>query len=280
MSSMHLTAKQLSLPVFWLFSPARSRIVPFRRHCELWNSPQNAHCAGRSPSWCKHPHHQFNTGKQLCARSPFGLCFLIDGIVRIGSAWVVRYPRWKVGLVGGIVEVLLAIATLQPWPTWYEGTVGTNVGAVLILTGVGLLSIAFRIKRLEADASLTSILSRNPFNQRAAMLYRKRSARNRKTYRACLTPTGTAMTSLRQRAINRYIAAIDSSGVISTGHAALEMTPDLYISHYPQPKSTAIGQFSRTLRCNRRQQRRRSVFAKLRGRVWRMVSVNCASRNQ
>ncbi|CAN7484682.1 hypothetical protein Brsp04_04257 [Brucella sp. NBRC 12952] len=180
----------------------------------------------------------------------FGLCFLIDGIVRIGSAWVVRYPRWKVGLIGGIVEVLLAIATLQPWPTWYEGTVGTNVGAVLVLTGIGLLNIAFRIKRLEDGASLTSILSRNPFNHRAAQLYRKRNARNRKQLTVHVwTPTGTAMTSLRQRAINRYIAAIDGNGVISTGHAALEMSPDLYISHYPAAEiDRNPDEFSRTLR--------------------------------
>lgn len=32
--------------------------------------------------------------------------------------------------------------------------------------------------------------------------------------------------------MNRYIAAVDSAGVISTGHAALEMQ-DIYISLYP-----------------------------------------------
>ncbi|WP_273727699.1 HdeD family acid-resistance protein [Brucella gallinifaecis] len=180
----------------------------------------------------------------------FGLCFLIDGVVRIASAWVVRYPRWRVGLIGGIVEVMIAIATLQPWPTWYEGTVGVNVGAVFVLTGVGLLSIAFRIRRMEADASLTSILSRNPFNYRAAQLYRKRATRNRKTLTVHVwTPTGTAMTSLRRRAINRYIATVDSNGVISTGHAALEMRPDLYISHYPAAEiDRNPDEFSRTLR--------------------------------
>jgi hypothetical protein len=33
--------------------------------------------------------------------------------------------------------------------------------------------------------------------------------------------------------VDRYIAAVDANGVISTGHAALEVRPDLYISHYP-----------------------------------------------
>ncbi|MFO1071725.1 MAG: hypothetical protein U1E17_03300 [Geminicoccaceae bacterium] len=33
--------------------------------------------------------------------------------------------------------------------------------------------------------------------------------------------------------LDRYIAAVDAKGTISTGHAALELPPDLYISHYP-----------------------------------------------
>src|SRR3546814_20416621 len=33
--------------------------------------------------------------------------------------------------------------------------------------------------------------------------------------------------------INRYIAAVDAKGVISTGHAALELPPATYISLYP-----------------------------------------------
>ena len=33
--------------------------------------------------------------------------------------------------------------------------------------------------------------------------------------------------------LDRYIAAVDAKGAISTGHSALELPPDLYISHYP-----------------------------------------------
>src|SRR5690606_5721900 len=52
-----------------------------------------------------------------------------------------------------------------------------------------------------------------------------------------------------QRAINRYIAAVDSNGVISTGHAALEMAPSVYISHYPAVElDRSPDQFARTLR--------------------------------
>jgi hypothetical protein len=47
------------------------------------------------------------------------------------------------------------------------------------------------------------------------------------------TPTGGEQAVQRRPVIDRYIAAVDVRGVISTGHAALELAPDLYISHYP-----------------------------------------------
>lgn len=48
------------------------------------------------------------------------------------------------------------------------------------------------------------------------------------------TPEGSAkQQTLPRPVINRYIAAVDADGVISTGHAALELPPTLYISLYP-----------------------------------------------
>ncbi|NKC23283.1 hypothetical protein HED50_21275 [Ochrobactrum oryzae] len=162
-----------------------------------------------------------------------GFCFLVDGSVRIGSAWVVRYPRWRLGLMGGIAEVCIAIATLQPWPTWYAGTVAFNVGAVMILTSLGILNIATRVRRLEEGASISSIFNRNPLWNKPGSSSLAHSANRSELIVHVWTPTGQVMTPLHQRAINRYIAAVDTNGVISTGHAALEMAPNVYISHYP-----------------------------------------------
>jgi hypothetical protein len=48
------------------------------------------------------------------------------------------------------------------------------------------------------------------------------------------TPEGTAgATTIPRPIINRYIAAVDEQGVISTGHAALELSPSVYLSLYP-----------------------------------------------
>lgn len=180
----------------------------------------------------------------------FGLCFLVDGSMRIASAWVVRYPRWKVGIAGGVFELLLAVATLQPWPTWYAGTVAANVGAVMVLTSLGIIHIALRIHRLEAGAPISRLFGRSNFLsaigiQNTATVAPKRGELIVHVW----TPTGTAMTPLRQRAISRYIAAIDAEGVISTGHSALELVPDIYISHYPAVEiDRSPNEFNRTLR--------------------------------
>lgn len=181
----------------------------------------------------------------------FGLCFLVDGSMRIASAWVVRYPRWKIGIFGGVFELLLAIATLQPWPTWYEGTVGANVGAVIVLSSLGIIHVAWRIHSLEAGAPLSRLFGRSSL---LSAISTHQNTEQTTTKRGQLivhvwTPTGTAMTPLRQRAISRYIAAVDADGVISTGHAALELAPDVYISHYPAVEiDRSPNEFSRTLR--------------------------------
>jgi uncharacterized membrane protein HdeD (DUF308 family) len=39
----------------------------------------------------------------------FGAAFLVDGLLRIASALVLHSPRWRVGIVAGLIEVSLAI---------------------------------------------------------------------------------------------------------------------------------------------------------------------------
>lgn len=179
----------------------------------------------------------------------FGICFLVDGGIRIASAYVVRYSRWKAAVIAGVIEIILAIFVLQPWPTWYEGTIGCNVGAVMMMAGMGIINIAVRICRLHPGASITSLL-----RGELTLFNGEYVEETGETTRGDLivhvwTPTGNATIPLHQRAINRYIAAVDAQGVISTGHAALEMQPDIYISHYPAVEiDRSPDEFGRILR--------------------------------
>lgn len=186
-----------------------------------------------------------------------GAGFLIDGGLRIASAHVVRFSGWRGALAVGVFEILLAIWTLQPWPTWYEATVGCNVGLIMAVTGFGMVHLALRLRRLPPGASITALFSRNPLARMLLPLPPEGTGTGTGTGDIppgslvvhVWTPTGTVSTPLRQRAVNRYIAAVDAQGVISTGHAALELAPDLYISHYPAVEiDRSSADFARVLR--------------------------------
>jgi hypothetical protein len=65
------------------------------------------------------------------------------------------------------------------------------------------------------------------------------------------TPAGPGRHPRRRPLIDRYIAAIDSKGRISTGHAALELAPNVYISHYPAVEiDRSPEEFGRVLRAS------------------------------
>ena len=67
------------------------------------------------------------------------------------------------------------------------------------------------------------------------------------------TPVGSAKgEARRQLIVDRYIAAVDRNGVISTGHAALESPEGIYISLYPAVEiDRSPDDFSRLLRATR-----------------------------
>ncbi|MCW8085543.1 HdeD family acid-resistance protein [Sabulicella glaciei] len=162
------------------------------------------------------------------------LGFLVDGVLRIASAHLIRFLGWRGAVAGGVLEILFAVAMLQPLPTWYAGTVGCMVGLLLALSGTGIIHAAMRIRRLPPGTPVSIALSQNPIaNVLLPPVQPERTGGKSSLIVHVWTPTGTVSTPLHQRAVSRYIAAVDGSGTISTGHAALELAPDLYISHYP-----------------------------------------------
>jgi len=163
-----------------------------------------------------------------------GITLLLDGALRIASAYVVRFEGWRNSLAAGVVEVLLAIGTLEPWPTWYEATIGVNVGLLLLVSGWGTIRLALRLRRLPREAPISVMLGANF----PAAAWRRQAADAAASGHELIvyiwTPVGSVRRVRRRRPIvDRYVAAVSRSGAISTGHAALELPPDLYISHYP-----------------------------------------------
>jgi uncharacterized membrane protein HdeD (DUF308 family) len=178
----------------------------------------------------------------------FGLAFLIDGGARIATASVVRFPKWQVIAAGGVLELCLGGLTLIEWPVGYDRTVPFCIGVALLLSGWTVLRIGLRLHQLTDD---TPVVSLPVFEHRGwqdlragwqelgpALPPPRPTAPARHVTPLVVhiwTPVGSAASprSKHRLLIDRYIAAVDGKGMISTGHASLELAPDIYISHYP-----------------------------------------------
>lgn len=179
-----------------------------------------------------------------------GGVMLCDGTLRIASAWVVRFDNWRMALVAGVIEIILAIITLEPWPTWYEGTIGFNVGALLIISGCGTIMLANRLRKLPPDAPISMLLG-GAFPTALWVPAKPDDAGHDDLIVHVWTPVGSGRNPRRRPIVDRYIAAIDHRGRISTGHAALELAPNVYISHYPAVEiDLSPEEFGRMLRAS------------------------------
>jgi uncharacterized membrane protein HdeD (DUF308 family) len=147
----------------------------------------------------------------------FGIAFTVDGVVRITIASLLTFAGWRISVALGALSVAFGLFHLQPWPTWYAGTVGYCIGMFLILTGANLALVGLRTRRLGTEEAGPPAPAAEPGSLTVYVW----------------TPTGQATTPAGQRLIRRYVASVDKAGRFSTGHAALGQGDDLYISHYP-----------------------------------------------
>jgi len=168
----------------------------------------------------------------------FGLAFLVDGLFRIAAAVVVRFAGWRLSLLTGVVELGFAAFMFEPYPTFYAGTVPYCIGAALFLSGLGLVRQALRLRRIPQGAAVSLWLSRDV----APILATQATDDDHGVVPAAgdlvvhvWTPRGAIESEgVSRPVVDRYIAAVDGHGVISTGHAALDAPPGIYISHYPK----------------------------------------------
>jgi uncharacterized membrane protein HdeD (DUF308 family) len=169
----------------------------------------------------------------------FGLAFLIDGAVRIATAAIVRFPKWQVIATGGVLELGLGALVLSNWPVSHHQSVPFCIGLALLLSGWTVLRLGLMLRRLADHMPVLSLPVFDPrgwYHGAAAPAAVGAAASLRHATPLVVhvwTPVGSAENPERRLLVDRYIAAIDGHGVISTGHAALELPPDVYISHYP-----------------------------------------------
>ncbi len=173
----------------------------------------------------------------------FGTLFLADGLLQCLSAHVVRYRRWRVAMTWGIVEICIAVFFYQPYPTHYVGTLPYCLGLFLLFGGLNMLTLATRVKRMTinpAFATATHSSIEPETVPPAARVFSEHEwdgppAEDERALTVHVwTPTGSSKGEAQHYPIiDRYIAAVDLNGVISTGHAALESPEGVYVSLYP-----------------------------------------------
>ncbi|MDR5837348.1 DUF308 domain-containing protein [Caballeronia sp. LZ034LL] len=189
----------------------------------------------------------------------FGTLFLVDGALQIVSARVVRYRRWRLAAGIGAVEIAIAIFFYQPYPDHYAGTVAYCVAFGLFFAGWNMILLASRVRGMAANPAAEGAVQRATQDTTrppsfANAVYDGPPAPDEAALTVHVwTPVGTAKTQAkRQLIVDRYIAAIDRNGTISTGHAALETPEGVYISLYPAVEiDRSPNEFSRTLRATR-----------------------------
>lgn len=169
----------------------------------------------------------------------FGLGLLADGTLRAAGTLVVRFQGWRTALVGSALEFVLAALALTPWPVSYEATVPFCVGIAFILTGWSALRSGLMLRQLPPDSPVTLLPIfahargwRMVVPGEAAPEPGGCGAGGTMTVHVW-TPRATTSDPRLVPLLDRYVAAVDQSGAVATGHAALEAPPDLYISHYP-----------------------------------------------
>jgi uncharacterized membrane protein HdeD (DUF308 family) len=163
-----------------------------------------------------------------------GITCTVDGALRIASAVVVRFRGWQIALAGGMAEVAFAAFLFDPAPSHYAGTPEYCIGLVLALQGWNVLRLAWHLRMLPPDAPLPVLFSRGwPHLPDLPPPARNGPVPSEKLVVRVWTALGSADHPVHRPILDRYIAAVDAKGVISTGHTALEVKPDVYISHYP-----------------------------------------------
>ena len=193
-----------------------------------------------------------------------GLAFLFDGLLQATSALVVRYRRYRVALGFAIFEILLGVFMIQPYPTHYRGTVPYCVGAFFIFAGWNLILIAARVRKLTSnpaswgDASAEAASEAGSMKGTCPVLQAREWDGPPADHEPALTvhvwtPVGSSKAQTQWHPIvDRYIAAVDRNGVISTGHAALESPEGVYVSLYPAVEiDRSPDDFARLLRATR-----------------------------
>lgn len=184
----------------------------------------------------------------FCLSLGYALIFLLDGGFRVISCSLMRCRRWtrKFGL--GCAEILFSVLIATHWPLAPHVIVPLCFALLLAGWGINLLFMGAQIHALPENTSVTALplftrkglRAPHGLNYEHPPLQAGHASVPLNVY--IWTPLGSGDVAGRRPWFDRWVAAIDHRGEVSTGHTSLEMGEELYISLYP------VDDVSRSLR--------------------------------
>lgn len=191
----------------------------------------------------------------LVATVFLGSALLLDGLFRLAAAVVIRSSRWVRAAIAGLIEIGMTAFIWLPAPLPYRYTVPFCIGIGLLAASWNLALLGFQVRRLKPGASVTDLpLFAGPNWHGRGLLPAAHdepaSWDNEQALTVHIwTPLGSAVNPQRRPLFDRYIAAVDQNGVVSTGHSAISLPPDIYISLFPADDIDRTStEFTRLLR--------------------------------
>lgn len=182
----------------------------------------------------------FPWNNSITAGALFSAAFIFNGLLRIGSSWLIRYPSWRQSCVLGFAYLAMAALLLTRWPLPDALNVSFCVGLGLLATGWVLVRGGLKLRRLPPGSGLASIELYHNQRYLASTTRPDPVALKASPAAPLVVHVWTAVASTEDRIklpiIERYIVALSRKGNASSGHAALECGPDLYISHHPRER--------------------------------------------
>ena len=173
----------------------------------------------------------------------FGGAFTFNGLIRIASSWLIRYPSWRKSTAIGCGYLLMALLMLTNWPVPSNMNVSLCAGVALVAGGYILIRGAWRLRRLPAGSRLAAVElyrgtrvlppATQPLSPEALAANAAAGQMVVHVWTA-VDAVDDEQDRIRMPLVDRYIASMPRKGLVSTGHVALECEDGLYISHHPR----------------------------------------------
>jgi len=177
--------------------------------------------------------------KGVCLAWLFATAFIFDGGFRIISCSLMRCRRWQYKLAIGCAEWLFSLLIVTDWPLPHRVIIPLGFALLLLGWAFSLLQMAWQVHTLPPNTSVAALPLftrkglRRPHGLDYLHLPYAGEPASTPLNIYIWTPLGSGSVAGRRPWFDRWVAAIDHRGKVSTGHTALEMGETLYVSLYP-----------------------------------------------